>query len=101
MYDVDFYATRGAGGISQNQRIESLAGLLSCTIPDFTQDIAIKVRKVCTVDLDDLIVIASNWLQDGQQLTGDLDGDININMKDLGILSANWLGDCPSGWPIP
>lgn len=101
MYDVDFYATRGAGGISQNQQVESLAGLLSCTIPDFTQDIAIKVRKVCTVDLDDLIVLASNWLQNGQQLTGDLDGDTNINMKDLGILSANWLDDCPTGWPIP
>ena len=100
VYDVDFYATRGAGGIIQTQRMESQAGLLSCTIPDFTQDIAIKVRKVCTVDLDDLGVLAADWLQDSPGLGGNLGGASIVNMEDMQILSVHWLDDCPEGWPI-
>lgn len=101
LYDVDFYATRGSGGVIQTQRLESTAGLLSCTLPDFTQDIAVKVRKVCTVDLDDLAAVAAYWLENGSSLAGDLNGDTKVNLADLRKLSVNWLSDCPADWLIP
>jgi hypothetical protein len=44
LYVVEFYMTRGPGGIVRTDVISSEAGRLPLTIPDFTGDIAIKIR---------------------------------------------------------
>jgi hypothetical protein len=43
-YSVEVYATRGAGGIIASGTANSSSGTLTYTLPDFTKDIAIKVR---------------------------------------------------------
>ena len=100
-YNVDFYATNGPGGIVQSQEVDSQEGLLTCMIPDFTGDIAVKVTKVCTVGFDALSMVAADWLQDSPALSGNLGGDTIVNMEDVQILSSHWLDDCPDTWPIP
>lgn len=100
-YDVVFYETRGVGGVIETQRVSSEAGLLSCTIPDFTQDIAIKVRKACLVGLDDLVALATYWLMNGPDIPADFDGDTHVDLNDYALLSSHWLDDCPTGWPLP
>jgi hypothetical protein len=99
MYDVDFYATRGTDGIIQTQNAESSSELLTCTIPDFTQDIAVKVRRACVVDIDDLTLLADYWLQNGPLLPADFDDDAKVNINDLSMLSDYWLNLCPPNWP--
>lgn len=95
MYHVDFYTTRGTDGMIQMQNAESASGALSCTIPDFSQDIAVKVRRACIVDIDELILLADYWLQNGQQLPADFNDDTKVNIDDLSVLSAYWLEECP------
>jgi hypothetical protein len=43
-YSVEVYATRGAGGIIASGTANSSSGTLTYTLPDFTKDIAVKVR---------------------------------------------------------
>jgi len=43
-YVVEVYATRGAGGIIASGKAKSEAGALTYTLPDFSKDIAVKVR---------------------------------------------------------
>ena len=43
-YSVEVYATRGAGGVIASGTAKSSSGTLTYTLPDFTKDIAIKVR---------------------------------------------------------
>jgi hypothetical protein len=43
-YFVEVYATRGAGGVIASGTANSSSGILTYTLPDFTKDIAIKVR---------------------------------------------------------
>jgi hypothetical protein len=43
-YNVEVYATRGAGGIIASGKADSESGVLTYTLPDFSKDIAIKVR---------------------------------------------------------
>lgn len=100
-YDVDFYATRGPGGIIHSTRVDSQSGRLSCTIPDFTGDIAVKVRKTCMIGLDDLAVLAAAWLSSGPNLPGDFDGNSQVNLTDLEALSRHWFKACPADWLMP
>ena len=72
---------------------------MSCTIPDFSQDIAAKVRRICIVDVDDLSLLADYWLQNGSSLPADFNDDTKINIEDLSALSAYWLDFCPPDWP--
>jgi len=44
LYVVEFHETRGIGGIIQTDNIPSEAGKLPLALPDFTKDIAVKVR---------------------------------------------------------
>lgn len=97
-YDVNFYATRGTGGIIETQKVESVGGLLSCTIPDFSRDIALKVTPSCIVGLGDLVSLALYWLDSGEQLIGDFSNDNRVDMRDLGEVADHWLSDCPVGW---
>jgi hypothetical protein len=43
-YIVDVYATRGAGGIIASGKADSSSKTLTYTLPDFSKDIAVKVR---------------------------------------------------------
>jgi hypothetical protein len=43
-YTVEVYATRGAGGVIASGTAKSSSGTLTYTLPDFTKDIAVKVR---------------------------------------------------------
>ncbi len=43
-YFVEVYATRGAGGIIASGSAKSSSGILTYALPDFTKDIAVKVR---------------------------------------------------------
>ncbi|MGD0572413.1 MAG: DUF5060 domain-containing protein [Sedimentisphaerales bacterium] len=43
-YFVEVYATRGAGGVIASGTANSSSGTLTYTLPDFTKDIAVKVR---------------------------------------------------------
>jgi hypothetical protein len=99
MYNVDFYATRDTDGIIHTLNAESSSELLTCTIPDFNQDIAVKVRPACVVDIDELTLLADYWLQNGSLLPADFNHDAKINIHDLSLLSAYWLDFCPPNWP--
>lgn len=43
---VEFHATRGAGGLLSSTMATAAGGTLSFTLPDFTEDIAVKARLV-------------------------------------------------------
>lgn len=43
-YVVDVYATRGEGGVIDSGEADSVSGLLTYTLPDFSKDIAVKVK---------------------------------------------------------
>lgn len=43
-YFVEVYATRGTGGIIASGTANSSSGTLTYTLPDFTKDIAVKIR---------------------------------------------------------
>ncbi|MGA2172678.1 MAG: DUF5060 domain-containing protein [Sedimentisphaerales bacterium] len=95
-YVVDVYATRGAGGVINSGRANSVSGVLTYTLPDFSKDIAVKVEP-CYVGLDDLKAFCEQWLGPGI----DLDGDGgNADFGDFGVLAGYWAGRCPVGWPF-
>ncbi len=93
-YDVNFYATRGMGGVIETQKVESVDGLLSCTIPDFSRDIAVKVTPSCIVGLGDLMSLAFYWLESGEQLIADFNNDDRVDTPELGAVANLWLEDC-------
>jgi len=51
-YFVEVYATRGPGGVIASGTANSSSGTLTYMLPDFSKDIAVKVRPVRTVGLD-------------------------------------------------
>ena len=95
-YVVDVYATRGAGGVINSGRANSVSGVLTYTLPDFSKDIAVKV-KPCYVGLDDLKAFCEQWLGPGIDLDGD-GGDVDFG--DFGVLAGYWAGRCPADWPF-
>ena len=46
------------------------------------------------VDLGDFALISYDWLQDGPDLPGDVNGDETVDMNDLSILAYYWLSTC-------
>jgi len=46
------------------------------------------------VDLGDFALICYDWLQNGPNLPGDVNGDETVDMNDLSILAYYWLGTC-------
>ena len=52
------------------------------------------------VEFDDFARFASQWLEPGSGLAADLDDDDDVDVEDLGMLSAEWLKKCPPGWPL-
>lgn len=48
------------------------------------------------VDVDDLSVLTSLWLQQGSGLTADLNGDGKVDFDDFAIMADDWSGtNCP------
>lgn len=99
-YVVDVYATRGAGGVIDSGQADSVSGLLTYTLPDFSKDIAVKVRPLCIVDFDDLATFCSQWLQSGPDLKANLDGIGMVDFLDYSTLAHHWLQPCPENWPL-
>jgi hypothetical protein len=98
LYDVDVYATRGAGGIINSGTANSVSGQLTYTLPDFTKDIAVKVTGV--VEIYDLDAFCNYWLQTGSNIGADLNHDGKVDFGDFSILAGYWMDNCPADWPF-
>jgi hypothetical protein len=93
LYAVEFHQTRGPGGIIQINNVSTEAGKLFLTLPDFTRDIAVKVKPLCIlIDFNDLAAFCQQWLQEGVGLGADLDDSGNIDLRDYSIFADYWLG---------
>jgi hypothetical protein len=97
-YDVDVYATRGTGGIINSGTANSVSGQLTYTLPDFTQDIAVKVARV--VNFRDFAAFAAQWQQTGSNIDADLNHNGNVNFVDFSILAGYWMNSSPANWPF-
>lgn len=95
-YNVEVYATRGAGGVIDSGQADSVSGVLTYTLPDFEKDIAVKVKPPCIVDLEDLAGLCDQWLQPGPVLAG----SSNVDFDDFSVLAGYWMGQCPVDWPL-
>jgi hypothetical protein len=98
LYDVDVYATRGAGGIINSGTANSISGQLSYTLPDFTKDIAVKVTGV--VEIYDFDTFCNYWLQTGSNIPADLNHDGKVDSVDFSIFAGYWMNNCPPDWPF-
>ncbi len=55
----------------------------------------------CFVDMEDWANFAAEWLIVGGNPAADLNGDNQVDMDDLIILTGVWLDICPlSNWPL-
>ncbi len=99
-YVVDVFATRGTGGVIDSGEADSVSGLLTYTLPDFSKDIAVKVRPLCIVDFDDLAAFCSQWLQSSPDLEANLDGLGAVDFLDFSTFANYWLQSCPENWPL-
>ena len=52
--------------------------------PDFSRD--------CAVDMDDLLMLAGQWLLEGNPVLGDINADTRVDLLDLGALNFAWTG---------
>ena len=55
---------------------------------------------LCMVELADLALFASYWLDEGFNLPADLNSDEVVDLYDFGLLANHWLGACPYNWPL-
>ena len=55
---------------------------------------------LCMVELADLALFASYWLDEGFNLPADLNSDEVVDLYDFGLLANHWLGACPYDWPL-
>ena len=46
------------------------------------------------VNFEDYAMLASDWLEEGLDLAGDINGDRRVQRVDLNILTSYWLSDC-------
>jgi len=100
-YIVEVYETHGTGGVIKLDDTDSVSGVLTYTLPDFSKDIAVKVRSGCIVNLGDLDGFCSQWPQaEPPELSADLNGDGKVDFVDFNILAGYWMGNCPADWPF-
>jgi hypothetical protein len=55
---------------------------------------------LCIVEFEDFARFAEHWLGSGSGLSGDLDDDGDVDIKDLKQFADNWLSCCPSNWTL-
>jgi len=55
---------------------------------------------LCIVEFADFARFAGQWLYSGTSLAGDLDGDGDVDIKDLKQFADYWLSCCPYNWPL-
>ena len=99
LYTIEFHETRGPGGIIQTNNVSTEAGRLPIAFPDFSKDIAVKVKPLCVpVDFDDLKIFCEQWLREGPGLGADLNDSNNVDLDDYSIFADYWLGCRPETW---
>jgi len=62
--------------------------------PCFAECRAANLNGTGIVNFVDYATLASDWLEEGSDLTGDINGDRRVHGVDLYILTEYWLGDC-------
>jgi hypothetical protein len=57
-------------------------------------------NKDHNIDLVDLGIFASHWLDDGPAIITDLNSDNHVNFEDFAIFASNWMkaGESSGGW---
>ncbi len=100
-YTIEAYETRGDGGIIDISEAYCKNDELIIDLPDFTKDIAVKIKPLCSlVGFDDLAVFCEQWLQEGLGLGADLNDSNNVDLKDYSIFADYWLGCRSAKWPL-
>lgn len=87
-YNVDFYLTLAPGGIAVGTSAPSIGSVLTCPVPAFERAVAVKITDV--MDFENLVTLASQWLQTGQQLQSDYCRNEQVDLDDFGFLAAFW-----------
>ncbi len=62
--------------------------------PCFAECRAANIDGGDRVNFLDYAILASDWLEDGFGLAGDLNGDRRVQWVDLNIITRYWLSDC-------
>lgn len=81
--------------------LDSLSGIdeSDAVFSIYTCQLAGDVTGDCSVDMDDLVVIASEWTiveefsDDNCQLAGDVTGDCAVDLADLAVIASEWMMD--------
>ena len=55
---------------------------------------------LCIVEFHHFARFAQYWLDVGDGLPGDLDGDNDVDWADLELFIDEWLCACPYNWPL-
>lgn len=88
-YNLDYFLTRPPGGPAFGTSAYSSGGTLTSPLPAFERDVALKVTEV--MDFENLVRMASEWLQTGPDLESDLTQNERVDSEDFAILSGSWL----------
>ncbi len=99
-YEVRIFDTHSPGGIIEQGYANSVNGLLTYPLPDFSEDIAVKVKPECVVNINDLFILAAEWLSQDAASLADISGDGKVNLKDFDAIAKHWFDHCPANWPI-
>lgn len=88
-YNLEYYLTRWPGGAVLATSAYSSDGLLQCPLPAFERDTAVKITEV--MDLENLVILAEEWLHSGTALTCDWTGNHRVDAEDFAWLAARWM----------
>ncbi len=105
-YEISWYTIDGGGGQSTGGSYE-VVGTIGQPDADWCSGGSYEVLggfwpggPLCIVNFDDFTRWAQQWLNIGGGLTGDLDGDNDVDFDDLNWFTDYWLDYCPAGWNL-